>query len=440
MEKVVELEIKDLTSSGEGVGKYNGLTIFVDGALINEKVQVALYEEKKNYAKGRLLKILQKAEERVDPICSKFDQCGGCQLMHLSYKGQLAVKENRVKDAFYRIGKLNNFKIAPCQPSPNQLHYRNKIQLPISQGMKMGLYAKGSHEIISIENCLIHNPLGEQIVCAIKKLLATFPISIYDEKRGKGELRHLLVKTAVHNKKAIVVLITTLSPSKILKEIAKKLVKLPNVSGVIHGLNNRKNNVVRADKYKVLEGEYYLNETLLGIQVQISPPSFFQVNSLQAENIYKKAFELAQIKKEDRIVDAYCGIGLFTCFLGKHSEFVTGIEVIKEAIEDAKINARNNNVKVQFICAKVEEEIGKLPRQDVVFLNPPRKGCEKSVLKAVATMNPKKIIYTSCDAATLARDANVLSEMGYSDISLYPFDMFPQTMHVETIAHFTKKS
>lgn len=438
--KQFELEICDLSSTGEGVGKHEGLTIFVDGALPTERVLVSVFEEKKNYAKGKIEKILRRAKDRVDPVCEKFEQCGGCQLMHLSYAQQLKVKEKRVSDAFLRIGKIERFTLQSCMPSPEMLSYRNKIQLPVSAGPKIGLYAKRSHEIIPIEACKIHNREGEKVIGEIKKLLGRFSISIYDEKKGRGEFRHLLVKTSKQTGKVLVVLITTRAASKELKAMAREIFQIPNVSGVVHGLNDRKTNAVRGESYTLLEGGYALEESILGIKVQISPASFFQVNPLQAENIYLKAFELGKITEGKRVFDAYCGIGLFACFLAKSGCKVTGIEIIPEAIEDAKKNAKCNDVPVEFICGKVEEEIGKLPRQDIVYLNPPRKGCEKYVLEIVAAMNPSRIIYTSCEEATLARDASVLVSKGYSKISLYPFDMFPQTMHVETVALFEKNS
>lgn len=440
METSFELEIDDLASSGEGVGKHQGFTIFVDGALPTERVLVRIIEEKKNYAKARLEKILRSSKDRVKPICPKFEVCGGCQLMHLNYDGQLKIKERRVKDAFIRIGRIQNFTIDPCVGSENPLGYRNKIQLPVSAGNKIGLYAKRSHEIIPIETCLIHNREGEKIVEQIKQTLNLHPISIYNEKTGRGELRHLLIKTAKSTGKVLVALITTTSPTKELKKIAKHIYSIDQVVGVVHGFNDKRTNAVRAESYKVLEGEYALEERLLGIDVCISPQSFFQVNPPQAEKIYQKAFALAEIQRSDRVFDAYCGIGLFTCFLAQHSDQVIGVEIVAGAIADARKNAQRNHVTVNFICGKVEEEIGKLPKQDVVFLNPPRKGCERIVLESLAQMDPKKIIYTSCDEATLARDAAILAELGYDQIFLYPFDMFPQTMHVEIVTLFIKNS
>lgn len=431
----MEIEIEDITSTGEGVGNLDGLKVFVDGALPGELVEVARTTLKKTFAKASLLKIIKQSPDRVTPICPIFSKCGGCQLMHLSYEAGLKLKEKRIRDAFERIGKLENFALMPCHPSPSELHYRNKIQLPISQDRSIGLYAKRSHEIIPVEHCFIHHPAGESVFQACSKIIRDSSITIYNEQNGKGELRHLLLKSG---NGVLVVLITTKKPTYNLKGIAKQIIAQEGVVGVIHGLNQKRSNVVRGDHYTLLEGEYYLMAELLGIKVRLSAPSFFQVNSSQAANIYEKALELADLKPSDRVIDAYCGVGLFACLLAKKCDHVTGIEVVSEAIEDANYNAKLNGVEVDFVCGKVEDLIDQYPRQTVVFINPPRKGCAEKVLVNIAKMNPKKIIYTSCDPATLARDLNILSTLGYSKIEAYPFDMFPQTTHVEILTIISK--
>lgn len=421
-----EIEIEDLSLEGEGIGKCGGFTTFVEGALPGERVQATVTERRKTFAKAGLLKIMRPAPGRRVPACPVFEKCGGCQIMHLDYPEQLKAKEKRIRDAFQRIGKLSDFTLHPCVAAPKPFHYRNKIQLPVGPGSIIGLYAKGSHEIVPLSACLIHNPIGEKVLWEVQKKLTGAP------------LRHLLLRTSRKEEKVLVVLITREQPTAELKRVAKAIMTISDVKGVVHGFNAKENNVVSADAYTLLEGEGFLEEELVGIKVRLSPAAFFQVNPWQAEQVYAKALALAELKGHEKVLDAYCGIGLFTCLLAKHAKEVTGIEFVREAIEDARFNARENGVRVNFHVGKTEEWIKKLPRQDTIFLNPPRKGCEAVVIEKTLEMAPSRIIYTSCDPATLARDAALLHKGGYTRISLHPFDMFPQTMHVETIALFGK--
>lgn len=423
-----EIEIEDLSLAGEGIGKCNGLTTFVEGALPGEKVKAVVIEKRNSFAKSRLLEIVRASTERRAPPCPVFEKCGGCQIMHLEYQAQLKVKEKRIRDAFFRIGKIVDFEISPCVASPKPLHYRNKIQLPVGPGNTIGLYAKGSHEIVPFHSCLIHNEVGEKVLWEVKKYLVG------------TEIRHIFLRTSRKEGKVLVVLITKHKPTPALRVAAKNIMAIPEVKGVMHGLNAKENNVVRADAYSLMEGEGYLEEELLGINVRLSPAAFFQVNPWQASTLYAKALTLAEIKGSEKVLDAYCGIGLFTCLLAKHAKEVVGIESVQEAVDDAKYNASINGVNVKFHVGKTEDLIGNLERQDVVFLNPPRKGAEEVVLAKVLEMSPTRIIYTSCDPATLARDAAILHRGGYTKISLFPFDMFPETMHVETVALFLKFS
>ncbi len=416
-----EVLIRDLTIWGEGVGSNNGLTTFVDGALPGEKVSIDVTQKKTTYAKGRLKAILERSPHRVKPICPVFGKCGGCQMMHLAYEEQLKVKQKRVSDAFERIGKLKEFTVAPCIPSPESLYYRNKIQLPIENG-KMGLYAKRSHDIVPIEKCYIQSESGNELLRGITFI---------------DELRHILLRT---NRKGelLVVLVTREKPSEKILKLAKEISQKENVKGVLHGFNAREDNVLFSDSYTQLFGEGSLTEEILGIRVAISPASFFQVNLAQAENLYRKAFELSGLKKGGKALDAYSGIGVFSIYLAKQGVEVTCIEVVPAAVEDAKKNALENGVAPKFLLGKVEDLIETVAPVDVIFLNPPRKGCEESVLQATINKQPKKIIYTSCDPATLARDLHFLATQGYTNIDAHPFDMFPQTMHVETLVSIEK--
>lgn len=424
MAQEVIIYIRDLTVWGEGVGSHEGLTIFVEKALPGETVLVRITEKKPSYAKAELVEILERSEARVSPICKLFGKCGGCQIMHLNYQHQIELKTKRVKDAFERIGKLQKFTLYPCEPSPKPLHYRNKMQMPVDSNLKLGLYAKRSHQIVPVETCYIQSTSTDQI---LKKIALVEGI------------RHVLVRSNRAGE-ILIVLVTRKKPTPTIKKLAEEISLLKGVKGVLHGLNARDDNVLFSDAYTLLFGEEQIEENVLDIRVKISPASFFQVNIEQAEYLYKKAYELADLKKGDRVLDAYSGIGVFSTYLAKQGIAVIGIEVVPPAVEDAKINAKMNDVKVDFRLGRVEDLISSIESLDVIFLNPPRKGCEEIVLQAAISKKPKKIIYTSCDPATLARDLLFFANHGYRKIEAYPFDMFPQTMHVETVVKIEKGS
>ena len=422
MTQEVIIQIRDVTIWGEGVGKSEGLTVFVDGAIPGETVRAKIVEKKPSYAKAELIEILEPSLSRIKPICPVFGKCGGCQIMHLAYAEQLVLKRKRVVDAFERIGKLTDFDVSNCAASPKPLYYRNKVQLPVNKDLKVGLYAKRTHNIVPIESCYIQSEIGNTILKDIELI---------------DGVRHLLFRTN-RKEEVIVVLVTREKPTSEIKKLAKTIFAKEGVIGVLHGLNGRDDNVLYSDAYTILFGEGVLQEEVLGIKVEISPSSFFQVNLEQAENLYIKAYELAAIKPGSKVLDAYSGIGVFCMYLAKQGALVTGIEMVESAVEDARRNAIANSVNVEFCLGKVEDLLEDLEDFEVIFLNPPRKGCEESVLEATVKKHPKKIIYTSCDPATLARDLSFFGSRGYTKVSAFPFDMFPQTMHVEVVVKIEK--
>ena len=409
-----------------------GLTIFVDGALPGELVKVRVIERKKRYAVARLLSIITPSPDRVVPPCPLFGKCGGCQIMHLSYEGQLKIKKQKVIDALTRIGKIENPPVRDCIPSPLPLAYRNKIQLPVREGPSLGLYAKGSHDLIEVDHCLIHCEQGENVFAHIKKLLKNSSLEPFDSKTGLGELRHVLIKSAIHTKQTLVILVTNQQKSPQLAAFAKAI--SPFVSGVIHNIHQESNNVILGDTYHTLEGSSQIQETLCGLTFSISPASFFQVNPLQAENLYLKALELADIQPNETVLDAYCGVGTLSLLFARKAKLVIGVECVPEAIRNAQENAKLNHIhNVTFFCDHAESFIKKSPAIDTLLLNPPRKGCDPSFLAALKKLLPKKIIYISCDPATLARDLAYLQQLKYNIHEVQPLDMFPQTSHVECI-------
>ena len=364
--------------------------------------------------------------------------------MHLDYQKQLEVKSKRVKDAFQRIGKHELVVMPSTRPSTPCLAYRNKIQLPVvadeKGAIQVGLYAKGSHDVVFVDTCLIHSTLGDEVYQEIVNLLKRSSITPYCEQKHTGELRHLLMRTAIFSKQVLVVLVTTSAVSSEIQKIAEQIMKIPGVAGVMHHKNSRRGNVVLDKDFTNLCGASLIEEKLCGLRFKVSAASFFQVNPYQAEHLYQAAIALAQLDGNSKVLDAYCGIGTLSLLIAQKAKHVMGVECVHQAILDAKDNANLNGINnVEFICNLSEKAIRSLPSIDVVFLNPPRKGCDPEVLFELKRLKPKTIIYISCDPATLARDAQILSSYGFKIDAVETFDMFPQTMHVETVARFSRQ-
>ncbi|MCB1111778.1 MAG: 23S rRNA (uracil(1939)-C(5))-methyltransferase RlmD [Chlamydiales bacterium] len=439
----MEIEIGDLItvnpyalgSSGEAIGDSDGFKIFIDGALPNEEVSVRITTVKKNYARGNVERIIISSPDRVKPPCPYYDRCGGCQLMHLSYQGQLSVKRQKVIDALQRIGGQSNAAVSPCMPSPDALHYRNKIQLPIvpgPQGTKIGLYARNTHEVVAVDRCMIHCILGEEVYSQVQQMLKESGIAPYDEKTGQGTLRHLLIKSAIGTGEVLIILITTGKENRKVQEVCDAIMEIcPSVKGVVENINKRSDNVIMGKTFITRAGQGHIIEKLSGLYFKMSPPSFFQVNPLQADHLYAKAIQLAELNEGKSVLDAFCGVGTLALIASESAADVHGIETVAEAIEDAKENARMNGItNCSFTCGKAEKLVPKMKSFDVTLLNPPRKGCDPALLNCLAS---KTLIYVSCDPATLARDIAILIARGYELDGVFPFDMFPQTMHVETV-------
>ncbi|MDP1879631.1 MAG: 23S rRNA (uracil(1939)-C(5))-methyltransferase RlmD [Parachlamydiaceae bacterium] len=432
-----DLIIDRLGVNGEGVANLGGFVLFIEGALPQEKVRVKLYEKRKNFGRASIVKFLFKSESRQDPPCQLYDQCGGCQLMHFNYSSQLEFKRTCVVDAISRIAKIENAPVRSCVPSPKELAYRNKIQMPATNQspFQLGLYARQSHDLIPVDFCHIHCDLGEKILADVKKILkiaACFSI------------KHVLIKTAVHTNEVLVILVTSKKDDEIFIPLGNKIFDdVPEIKGVVQNINPIENNVILSQTYRTLAGNGYIHDNMIGHRIKISAASFFQVNPLQAEQLYLKAIELCDLKKDEIALDAYCGVGTLTLALAMNAKEVIGVECVSEAIINAKENANVNHIKnVKFVCSKSEEYIQQLvsnkKKIDVALLNPPRKGCERQFLIELIKLSPQRIVYISCDPATLARDLQILCSEGYVLNVAIPFDMFPQTAHVETIVRLSK--
>ncbi len=444
--KIYEVEIFGLGNGGEGVGRIDNFTIFVEGGLPGEKISVEVSEVKKNYAVGKLKKILRESFDRVQPVCKYFPKCGGCQLQHLNYSAQLRSKRQKIIDAVERIGKLQGVEIFDTLGMENFLHYRNKMQFPVGaekNNLIVGCYARSSHKIVGVENCLIQREGNNKILRAVKKVSEKFNLEPYDEKIGKGFLRHVMGRVGFENELMIVLVTATKKFPQEKNFVAELLKEIPEVASIQQNIQPEKNNVILGRETKILFGKKNISDRLGDLNFNISARSFFQVNTTQAEILYRTALDFAELSGNEIVIDAYCGTGTISLFLAKAAKKVFGIEIEKSAIDDAKKNALENKISnAEFFVGDAVEIIPELYAKkifaDVVIVDPPRAGCDKKVLETFAAMNPKKIIYVSCNPATLARDLAELFELGYATKKIQPVDMFPLTSHIESVALLTR--
>lgn len=438
--KTYEIEISGLGSGGEGVGKFQDFTVFVEGALPTEKVTAQIVEVKKNYAVGRLIKILRESSERVKPFCPIYEECGGCQLQHLNYTAQLIWKRQQVIDAVERIGKLHGVEIFDTLGMKNPLRYRNKMQFPVGKNLAVGCYARGSHKIIDTDSCMIQKAAADKVLVAVKKILKRFNISAYDEDSHKGILRHVMSRVGFNNE-IMVVLVTATKNLPNEKSIVKAIrAELPEVSTIQQNIQTFHNNVILGRETKILFGKPTIKDKIGNLEFNISARSFFQVNTSQAEVLYRTAKNFAQLTGKEIVIDAYCGTGTIGLFMVKAAYKVIGIEIVNSAIDDAKKNARENKIRnAEFIVGDVVKVLPHLEiYADVVVVDPPRAGCDKKVLETFAAMNPARIVYVSCNPATLARDLAILAELGYATKKIQPVDMFPFSSHIDSVAQIEK--
>ena len=416
----VNLTIQSLGINGEGVGYWHGYTMFVDGALPGEVIQARVSELNRKYGRGRLAVIESPSPARVEPPCPVFNQCGGCQIMHIDYVQQLALKRERVVQAFQRFARIEGIVVEPCIASPSPFAYRNKIQLPAApspSGMAIGLYARNSHELVEFDRCLIHCEKGEDVFQIVRDILKQSGVIAYDPKTQEGELRYLLIKTAINRGDVLVTFVSRGEASPALKKAALSIMeRCPSVKGVVLNINSNEDNIVLSDTFHILAGSGSIQETLLGLTFKVSPASFFQVNTKQAEQLYRHAIGLADLTGTETVLDAYCGVGTLTLLAAQNSRHAAGIECVPEAIADAEENAAINKItNTSFHCGSVESLIDRYRSLRLRFSEPSQtKGCDPAVLACLAQRKPAKIVYISCDPATLARDAAILHSAGYS--------------------------
>lgn len=440
---IIEVNITGLGSSGEGVGKADGFTVFVHGALPGEKVSVKLFQVKKSYASGRILNILEKSPQRVKPQCVFYEKCGGCQLQHLNYEGQLSVKRQQVKDAIERIGHITGCEVLPVLGMENPWHYRNKMQFPSAKTegkIQIGCYAALTHNVINIDDCLIQKQANNKIMQVVRQWMQQFNISAYDETTGKGVVRHVMGRAGAKTGEVMAVIVTACYDIPHAGELVTMLkTEVDGLKSIVQNINKKRTNIIMGAKNRVLYGKSTIKDRLGNLKFNISPLSFFQVNSAQTEKLYATALDFAALSGKETVIDCYCGTGTISLYLAQKAHKVYGIEIVEPAIKDANENAKANNIaNAEFICGDAAVEMPALLKSgvkpDTVLLDPPRAGCDKKVLAAIAGVKPEKIVYVSCNPASLARDMAFLTENGYKAVKAQPVDMFPMTSHIETVA------
>ena len=440
---LVTLEIEDCGIDGEGIGKADGFTVFVKDAVIGDTVTAKIIKAKKNYGYGRLMEVLKPSPYRVEPKCEFARQCGGCQLQALSYDQQLVFKTNKVKGHLERIGGFTDIPMEPIIGMDELFHYRNKAQFPVGRNKEgkivTGFYAGRTHNIIENRDCALGVAENKEVLNRVISHMEKYGIEPYNEATGKGLVRHVLIRYGYFTKEVMVCLI--LNGNKLPKEelLVKSLCEIPGMTSITINVNKKRSNVILGEEIRLLWGQEYITDRIGDISYQISPLSFYQVNPMQTQKLYAKALEYADLHGEETVWDLYCGIGTISLFLAQKAKFVRGVEIVPAAIENAKENAKLNGLEnTEFFVGKAEEV---LPREykkngvyaDVIVVDPPRKGCDETLLETMIEMNPERIVYVSCDSATLARDLKYLCERGYELRKVCPVDQFGMTVHVETV-------
>ena len=429
--------IEGYGEGGMGVARIDGRVVFVHGALRGEKCRVLILKTLKSVAFAKVLEVIEPSSERITPDCPYFSRCGGCTYRHIRYEEELRLKKQRVQDNLSRIGG-SDVTVEEILGARDTLRYRNKAQYPVSKDGAVGFYRARTHEVIECEHCLLVKPEADAAAEALREYMQSCRVAGYDEKTGRGLVRHLYVRSNAAGESLVCVLV---NGDKLPKE--DRLVALlrdacPKCTGIVLGTNTKKGNVILGDRYRTLWGSDRLEDTLCGKTFRLSVPSFYQVNRVQAERLYAKTIEFAGLTGQETVLDLYCGAGTITLALSDHAKKVLGAEIVPEAIDDARENAARNGVKnAEFFCGDASDVAKKLAREnlrpDVITVDPPRKGLAADVVESIAEMQPGRVVYVSCDSATMARDVKRLADLGYTAQRACAVDMFPRADHIETV-------
>ena len=441
--KTLEITIDHLTKEGVGVTRIEKKPMYIMYAIENEKILANVEFVGKRNIFGSVNKVLTPSSYRCNPKCNVYYQCGGCHLQHMTYEGQLQFKTNVVKKLYKEAG-FENIKVNKCIGQDVPYFYRNKIQSPVKRSGKniiAGFYKEDSHEIIPFDKCYVQDELSNKIIKAVVVAMKENKIEPYNEDLETGIVRHILIRRA--SKETMLVLVTKVNSFAGRNNFVKSIRnKVREITTIVQNINPRHTNVILGEKENILYGKGFIVDTLCNINFKISPKSFYQINKEQCEKLYNKAIELATLNKDDIVLDAYCGIGTIGMIASKKAKLVYGVEIINDAIKDARINAKNNNINnAYFYCADAKDFMRKYDGEamSVVFVDPPRKGCSEQFLNSLVHFKPKKIVYISCNPETQVRDIKYLMDKGYTFNEVHPFDMFPQTFHVETIVLLERK-
>ena len=436
---VIKVNITDLNSEGAGVGRYEGLVVFVPYALPSELCEVLIIKLTKSYAVGKLLNVIEPSIDRVEPACPYFYRCGGCDYQHINYEKQLELKVNSTIKNICKISGLN-LDVKEVVKNDNIYNYRNKAQFPVALdkngNITMGFFSSKSHRVIDINNCILQENECNSVIPVIKELAVKHNISIYDEVEHRGILRHVVVR---NSSSGLMLILVTNSLKKLENSFISSITNaLPSIKTVIQNINTEKGNIILGNKCITLYGDGYIKNELCKITFNLRPLAFLQVNTRQSEKLYEKAIELAQLSGNETVFDAYCGIGIMSLMLAKKAQKVIGVEIVPEAIETAKETAKTNNINnAEFYVGSCEEVLPSLLDKgntpDVLVVDPPRAGCDDKLLHAISNADIKKIVYVSCNPATLARDIKTLCDLGYKCSDVTFVDMFSHTKHIESV-------
>ena len=439
----IKVKCIGMDEEGRGLIKIRGQEIYVPG-LLNEEVAIVEVIQKKNYMDAKIIRIAEKSKNRVEPKCPHFNQCGGCQLQHISYEQQSELKQKTVEKLMNSFHEVNDI-LTMKEP----YFYRNKVHSTAAYDTKgkivTGMYEKNTHNVIPIENCIIQDSRADEITASIRGIMKTYKMRPFNEDSGEGFLRHILVKTGFASNQIMVVLVVSSQVFEGKKNFVSLLLKKhPDITTIVMNINNRKTSVVLGDTEKVLYGKGYIEDTLCGCVFQISPKSFYQINPIQTEVLYNKAIEMAKLKGHEEVIDAYCGIGTISLIVSSKVKSVIGVELNKDAVKDATNNAKINKISnVHFYNDDAGNFMDDLARKkqsiDTVFMDPPRSGSDEKFLSSMMNLAPRQIIYISCNPITQQRDLEYLTKHDYTVSEIQPVDMFPQTMHVECIVRIEKK-
>lgn len=435
-----EIEITGMTDEGSGVGRVEGIAVFVPYTIVGETVRVLIVKVLKNYAHGKLLSVIKASPHRVKAECEAFYRCGGCQFWHMDYACERKVKQQKVKDCLRRLGGID-IPVLPVLGSAAQKRYRNKAQFPVSAD-GIGMYARHSHRVIDLQDCLIQDERNIPIMQCVREWMAEYDVKPYEEQTHSGTVRHIYTRSGTAG--VLVCIVTRTKKFPFAAELAQKLKQLDcGVVGLVQNINGERTNVVLGKENRLIFGSPSLTDAIGGVEFVISPHSFYQVNHDQTKVLYDTAAEFAQLSGGEIVWDLYCGIGTIGQYLARGAKQIVGVEAVEQAVQDARENARRNGLNnAQYYCGTAEQIAPLLLKQglrpDVILLDPPRKGCEESLLRTAAQTDAERIVYISCKPSTLARDLKILETLGCKTQKVQPVDLFPRTPHVETVVLLSK--